>query len=91
MKKDLIEYVLKKPLYIGEMEITKLHIREPKYKHVKYLKGTETGIEVIGLMAEKLCEVSPEAIEELSLEDITGIGEILKPFLDRLLPTKSNA
>lgn len=76
-------YKLQSPVTVGEKTYAELPLRKAKAKDLAagdLVKGdTRKGYALFA----SICGVPLAVIEELDLDDLTGLGEALQPFLGR--------
>lgn len=78
-----IKYKLKEPFQFGDEHVEELDLNEPKTKHLKELPLQTSSwkfSDMITLVSNVSAQPVPK-IQELSINDLTGIMEELSPFL----------
>jgi len=73
-------YKLKTPVKWGESVVEELTFRKPKAKDLRKLPMNPNTSDLIDL-AGNLCAQPPRFMDELEIEDFTGMMEIVSGFL----------
>ena len=74
---------LTEPVTVGSKTVTELRIRPLKAKHLRGIKIGYDGIDtdVMLDLASKITGELPAVIDELSIEDLTALGQAVSDFL----------
>lgn len=71
---------LTSPIQWGSEMIFELTVQKPKAKHVRNLPAEPKTGDLLDLAAS-LCGLTPRAVDELSIEDMTALMEVVGSFL----------
>ncbi|WP_413154881.1 phage tail assembly protein [Bartonella sp. cb54] len=77
-----VTYKLSIPVFFEGKEHTKIILRRAKTKDLQAIDKKE-GLEQTIAMIARLSSWSYEAVGEIDIEDLSGIGEILESFIKR--------
>jgi hypothetical protein len=84
---DTARLTLVRPIRAGEQLIAEVTIRRPKVRDLRAIdKAREPGASELSqaiAMAATLCDLPPEAMEEMDAADFAAISEVLGGFLPR--------
>ncbi len=83
MFKDMIDIVLDRPLTVDGTEVTTLRLREPTVQDqiaASETKGSSARQEIT--MIANLCEISPDAVCQLSLRDYKKLQQAFLGFTE---------
>ena len=89
----MIEYILNNPIeFEGEM-ISKIQMEEPKLKHFKKIEklGLTGDFSSSSKLLEILTGKNEVFVDDLSMLDVEGLQELLKPYLKKSHQISSNA
>lgn len=84
-------YKLKVPLDNGGTQITTITMRRMKVKDIKAIEaaGKTSDMEAGVAALAAACDLPPEVVDEMDVEDFTAASEMLASFLPKARPIKT--
>ena len=85
-----VTYFFKTPIKHQNAEIGKIAVRSPILRDLKALDGITGPSARAAKMIELLTGLTAREAEEIQLEDVRGLGEIVRPFFTDLQPATTS-
>jgi hypothetical protein len=85
-----VTYLFKSPIKHQDELIYDIQVRPPVMRDLKALNGIVGTFTRAGKMIELLTGLTAREVDEISLEDIRGLGEIVRPFFINWQPAATS-
>jgi hypothetical protein len=85
-----VTYLFKSPIKHQNELIYDIQVRPPVMRDLKALNGIVGTFTRAGKMIELLTGLTAREVDEISLEDVRGLGEIVRPFFTDWQPAATS-